>query len=509
MSKLRQILKLHFQGLGTKKIANTTGVSRNTIKKYLAQTRVMHLVQDVVVTLSDHQLDDLFRAEELLPAPTVDRMKILFDFFDTEAKRLRKRGVTLFHLWQDYILKNPDGYQQTSYYHYYKIWSKKSEPSMHLEHKAGDKMFIDYTGEKLHIVDPQTGELIAVEVFVAILGASQLTYVEAVRTQKVEDFIGACENALHYYGGAPYAIVPDNLKSAVIKTHRYEPQLNENFEAFADHYDMAVIPARAYKPKDKSLVEGAVKIVYRRIYALLGDTVYKTLEELNAAIRIHLEAHNNKAFQGRNYSRRQQFEETEKAALQPLTERHFELFKPASLTVMKNGHVSLTVDKNYYSVPHTYVGKKVKMLYSNSKVLVFYRYELIAEHKRIKTPYVYNTEPSHMASHHRFQMDWSQEKFIAQAAEVHPAVEYYIQQVLQRKPHPEQAYKSCLGILSFAKRAGKERLIGACQRAHEVGMYSFKAIENILQKGLDKHSNEELSNHMPSHDNIRGKEYYK
>jgi transposase len=508
MSKLRQVLKHHFQGTGSKTIANTTGVSRNTVKKYLAQVHYLHLTSEAVQVMSDQQLHDLFRYEATLPLPDSDRLKTLFDFFDTAGKQLRRRGVTLLHLWHEYISLHPDGFQQTSYYKYYGVWKKRAEPSMHIEHKAGDKMYIDFAGEKIQYVDPHTGEILTAEVFVAILGASQLTYVEAVMSQRVEDLIMACENALHYFGGAPAAIVPDNLKAAVIKSNKYEPRINENFEAFADHYNMAVIPARAYKPKDKALVEGAVKISYRRIYAMMGTQLCTGLEELNTKIKEYLEAHNNKTMQGRNYSRRQHFEEVERHSLQPLAKMPFELFSHATLTVMKNGHICLTTDKHYYSVPYSHIGKKVRLMFSNSKVMIYYRYELIAEHKRIKSPHSFSTIAEHLASHHRHQLEWSSDKFIEDAAQIDPVVEYYIRQVLHRKPHPEQAYRSCQGILSYAKRVGKDRLVGACKRAHEVGTYSFKAIESILQKGLDNHSNELPITVMPLHDNIRGKDYY-
>jgi transposase len=469
----------------------------------------MRLEESILLTMNDQQLEELFRTELLLPIHTSDRMQILFSFFDKEERRLKKRGVTLFLLWQDYIKENADGYQQTSFYHYYSIWKKKFVPSMHMEHKAGDKMFIDFAGEKIKIVNEHSGEIVAVEVFVAILGASQLTYVEAVASQKLDDFISACENALYYFGGAPSAIVPDNLKSAVTKSHRYEPKVNENFEAFADHYGMAVIPARAYKPKDKALVEGAVKIAYRRIYALLGEGLHTGIDQLNAAMKEHLETHNNKMFQGRNYSRRQQFDELEKTNLQPLTERRFEMFSSTNVTAMKNSHVCLTSDKHYYSVPHSFIGKKVKLLYSRSIIQVFCKYELIAEHKRIKSPHNYTTLTEHMPPAYQNQMEWNPDKFLNQAREIHPDVELYIQQVLLKKPHPEQAYKSCQGILSFAKRVGIERLAKACQRAHEVGWYNYKTIETILQKGLDSQSVDEKPLSMPKHENIRGKDYYK
>ena len=309
-------------------------------------------------------------------------------------------------------------------------------------------------------------------------------------------------------GPSPSAVVPDNLKSAVTKSNRYEPVLNENFEAFADHYGMTVIPARAYKPKDKALVEGAVKIAYRRIYAKLKEEHYVGLEALNTAIQENQELHNNTAFQGRTYSRRQQFEEMEKASLQALPALRFELFKITYVTVMRNSHVHLSPDKHYYSVPHSHIGKKVKLFYSRSLVQVFYRYELLAQHDRIKSPHNYTTLVQHMPESHRAQMEWNPEKFLSQARTIHPDVELYIKQVLDKKAHPEQAYKACQGILSFAKRVGSGRLIKACQRAHEVGWYNYKTIESILQKGLDRELSENEAASMPSHTNIRGKQYY-
>jgi hypothetical protein len=271
---------------------------------------------------------------------------------------------------------------------------------------------------------------------------------------------------------------------------------------------MAVVPARVYKPKDKSLVEGAVKIAYRRIYAKLKQSQYTSLESLNKEIQENQELHNNMAFQGRSYSRRQQFEEMEKGSLQALPQLRFEFFKIAFVTVMKNSHVHLGCDKHYYSVPHAQIGKKVKLFYSRSRVQIFYRYDLIAEHERIRSPHNYTTVASHLPEGHRHQMEWNPEKFLSQAHTIHADVELYIREVLARKPHPEQAYRACQGILSFAKRVGHQRLIGACRRAHEAGWYNYKTIESILQKGLDKELSEDQNAPMPVHENIRGNNYY-
>jgi transposase len=382
---------------------------------------------------------------------------------------------------------------------------------MHIEHKAGDKLFIDFAGEKLKILDKETGELKSVEVFVAILGASQLMYVEAIESQRVEDLIGCCENALHYFGGSPSAIVPDNLKSAVIKSNRYEPRLNENFEAFADHYGMSVLPARAYKPKDKALVEGAVKICYRSIYAHLASDYACSVEELNTQIWQLLQAKNTGTFKGTNRSRLDHFKEIEKHTLQPLPEKRFELRRSCVVTVMKNGHVCLSADKHYYSVPYGYISKKAKVLFSKSTVEVFYKYDLIASHARVRSPHNYTTEPSHLATQHKYLSEWNPDYFLQQAHVIGAEVEYYLSQVLLKKKHPEQAYKSCQGILSFAKRLGHQRLKAACKLAHGYGLYHFKAIENILVKGIDLYNEpeqEEVPSPMPDHENIRGEKYY-
>ena len=508
MSKLRQVLKLYCQGQNKLQISTITGLSRNTIKRYLRDFISLKTTLEEISQVSDKDLDELFNPKEILLAPP-EKLEHLHCFFNRNENRLRQRGMTLLKLWVEYHLEVSDGYSRTRFYYYYNLWKRKIQPGMHLEHKAGDKLFVDFAGEKLRIVDQQGGEIKEAEVFVAILGASQYTYVEAIETQRVEDFISACENALHYFGGAPLAIVPDNLKSAVIKSNRYEPKLNENFEAFADHYGMAVLPARAYKPKDKALVEGAVKIVYNRIYTNLPKDQIITLAELNSRIIPLLESHNNSTFKGRHYSRWQQFEEMEKAALQPLAQKRFELRRSLVVTVMKNGHICLSPDKHYYSVPYGYIGKKVRILYAKSTVEVFYKYEMIASHPRIRSAHNYTTEPSHMATQHQKMLEWSPDYFLQLARGVHPDVEFYISQVLMKKQHPEQAYKSCHGILSFAKRIGHQRLIRACNRAHEYGLYHFRAIENILQRGLDLYDQEhEQQLEMPTHENIRGEDYY-
>ena len=384
------------------------------------------------------------------------------------------------------------------------------KPVMHIEHKAGDKMYIDFAGDKLSIVDTCTGEIKEVEVFAAILGCSQLTYVEAVMSQRKEDLISACENALHYFGGVPSAIVPDNLRSAVTKSSKYEPVINESFADFAEHYGTVVLPARAYRPKDKSLVEGVVKIIYSRIYPFVKQQIHYNLDSLNTSILQSLELHNTAAFKGRSYSRRQQFEELEKHTLKALPQYRYECKQQLLATVMKNGHVCLGADKHYYSVPYRFIGKRIKLLYTSSQVEIFYKYERIAIHSRQLRKYHYTTNNEHLASAHRYLSEWTPEKFIEEATSIHADVASYIIAVIEHKQHPEQAYKSCSGILNLKRKVGSDRLINACRRAGSFGVYNYPIVMQILEKRLDQISDddkEELP--MPEHHNIRGEDYYK
>lgn len=508
MSKIRQILRLYTQGKSKLFISVHTGVARNTVKKYLRQFNEQPLTFEAINEFNDEDLEQLF-GKEPLPVPS-DRYEKLQAFFPRLDKELKRTGVTLEMLWKEYLKEHPDGYRHSQFGYYYNLWLRKVNPVMYIVHKAGDKMYVDFAGEKLPLTDKDTGEITEAEIFVAILGASQLTYVEATTSQQKEDFIIACENALYYFGGVPQAIVPDNLKSAVVKSDKYEPTLNETFADFAEHYITTILPARAYRPRDKSLVEGAVKIIYTRIYASLRDKIFSSLEELNTAIAQELELHNNTLLKGRNYSRRQQFEEVEKAALSPLPQLRYEFKKQMTVTVAKNGHICLSVDKHYYSVPYRYMGKKVKVIYSKSQVEIFYKYTSIALHPRSKSHYVYTTVADHIASAHKFLSEWTPEKFIGWAASIGEEVKQYIIRVLEKKQHPEQSYKSCIGILSLAKKAGNQRLINACRRGLDYGIYNYKIIQNILEKGLDQLSDEQNNTElpMPSHENIRGEDYY-
>jgi transposase len=512
MSKVRQILGYLKQGVSLKETSRLSGVSRNTIRRYIEESKALELSWEDVQNKTDFELDVLFtKLPEVQPDLRREQLQALLPGIE---KQLKRPGYTLTRLWEEYKAQHPDGYGHTQFHKHFRQYANQVKPvipiAIGIEHKAGDKMYIDFAGKKLHITNPLTGELTEVEVFAAVLGCSQLTYVQAVRSQKKEELIHCCENALHYFGGVPQAIVPDNLKSAVIKSSKYEPIINESFAAFAEHYGLAVIPARAYRPKDKSLVEGAVKISYQRIYAELSKHTYYSLEELNQAIAALLEHYNNKHFHQRDYSRRQLFDEVERDALRPLPVYRFELLECRSVTVMKTGHVNLSADKHYYSVPFAYIGRKVKLFYNSERVDVFSRYERIASHTRDQRRFQYTTQPEHMASSHRFLTEWSPEKFIREATAMGEHVRQFIEAVLESKAHPEQAYKSCAGILNLHRKVGKERLSQACQRALGYQIYTYPIIVSILEKQLDRHAVPDVDNddEMPEHDNIRGSEYY-
>ena len=305
-------------------------------------------------------------------------------------------------------------------------------------------------------------------------------------------------------------MVPDNLKSAVSKANKYEAELNADFADFANHYQTSVLPTRSFKPRDKALVENAVKIAYSRIYAPLRNQVFYSLYELNQAIKQLQEVHNDQPFQNRETSRKELFNQQEKDKLLPLASERYEIKEYKTLTVSPNSYVRLQENHNYYSVPYRYIGKKVKLVYSSSKVEVFYNKERIAFHKRSQKHYDYITQKDHLPSTHQFVADWNPDKFLAWAQGIDPKVRLFIEEILKSKPYPEQAYRSCIGILSQVKKVGKERLIKAVERATYYHAFNYKTIDRILKGSLDRLDDQEAGGQttLPFHQNIRGPENY-
>lgn len=510
MYKIRQILRLYAGGKGSKFISKTTGVARNTVKKYLIQFASLRLTIEDVEKMSDGKLASAFLLEK--PKAESNRVAELSALLPELAAMLRKRGITKKMIYKHYAKLCPNGLKHSAFGVRLNEYIGLVKPSMRVPHKVGDKLFIDFTGKKLQIVDKDTGEMVDVEVFVAILGCSQLTFVMAIESQKKEDFMLACEAALHFYGGVPEAIVPDNLKSAVKKASRYEAELNDSFAAFAEHYNTYIFPTRVYKPKDKALVEGAVKIIYSTIFSKIDGNTYTSLEELNKDILIYLEAHNNALLTGCDYSRREQFEELEREVLRPLNKYPFDPMTTKTATVGKTGFVC--IDHKYYSVPYKFIGKKIKVMYNRTKVEAYDEHEIIAVHTRAYGKDKYIQQNEHLASWHRYPTEWNPEKFITEASLIDASVADYIKKVLARNEYPEKNYRACQGILNYKKRVGDVRLINACKRADSFNVYNFGMIERILMSKADFIPLEEEKpvqegKSLSEHENIRGADYYK
>jgi transposase len=506
---IKEIIRLKENGISHKQIREILNLSRTTVIKYVKRIEASGFSYAELQAMEDNCLHDLFHSEEC--QDKTQRYAITEGLFAGYEKELTQTGVTKWLLWAEYKNKHPDGYSYSQFCYHYQTWCDYKNTYMHIEHKSGDKMFVDYAGKKLHTIDKETGEVNEVEVFVGILGASQRTYVEASIDQTIDSFITSVENAFWYFKGVPRAVVPDNLKSAVTKSSKYEPTLNERFSHFSGHYNTCILPARSYKPKDKALVEGAVRIVYHRIYAALRHRMFFSIKELNEAIWELLENYNNIPFQGRDESRMDLFNEIERSVLGPLPAQKYEIKKYKLVMAQKNCHVYFLEDKHYYSIPYRYIGKRVKVVYTGSLIEVYYNYTRIACHIRDYKKYGYTTIKEHLPEHHRYILGWNPDMFINQAAKIGSSAEELIRQVLKSKPHPEQGYKSCQGILSFAGKVGPERLNNACKRAIDFQTYNYMVVKNILEKGLDRITEDDeslIQAAIPFHENIRGSKYY-
>ena len=506
MEKVREIVRLkEVAHLSERAISRALNVSRPIIKKYLAAIEKAGLDFTAIKKMPDETLLEI--VADTSPAQS-EKYRILASQFPHFAKELKRTGVTLRLLWEEYLKQYPDGFKYSQFCYHFQKWRDSDNLCMHIEHKAGDKMFVDFTGKHLSLVDPDTGEIRNVEVFVAVLGASQRTYVEATKTQKKHDWIEANQNAFRYFGGVTNAIVPDCLKSAVNKANKYEPDINAEYLDFARHYHTAILPTRPARPKDKSLVEGAVRIVYAWIFARLRDRIFYHLEDLNTAIVELLDEYNNKPMQQIKLSRNELFNDVEKHALKPLPAEKYVRKNFKVLKAQFNYHVYLTEDKHYYSVPYRYRGKQIAAFYTQNTIELFFENIRIAFHKRstdVKNRYT--TLKEHMPPNHQFVDGWCPQKFLNWAGDIGEQVEQVIAHILAQSQHPEQAYKVCLGILNLEKLYSRERLNKACQRAVEFQHYSYKAIKNILTKKIED-SQLDFFQLPPEHKNVRGKQYY-
>jgi len=508
MRKVKELLRLKFeQNFSNRQAAKAVGIGKTAASEYITGFIKSGLTMEQILSLSD---SNFLAALKIHHRQDNQRYKELFKLFPYIEKELKRIGVTLRILWQEYREGHPNGYGYSQYCHHFYQWRKAQKVSMHIDHKAGDKLYVDFAGKKLSVINPETGEITEHEVFVAVLGCSQLAYIEAVPSQQKSDWTYVNENVLRFLGGAPRAIVPDCLKSAVNKSDKYEPEINETYQDFARHFNTVILPARALHPKDKALAENFVRNAYQSIYAPLRNQIFYSLEELNESLWEHLEKFNNRLFQGRATSRRKLFDELEKNLLKPLPVESYELKEFSKLTVQYNHHVFIKADKHYYSVPFQLTGKKVLVSCSYKSVEIFYNNQRVAIHQRNKTPYDYSTKNEHRPKNHQYITKWSPAKFINWAKSISPDVETVIKNVFDSRPHPEQAYKSCMGILNLKKKHKVEDFIKACKKALETNCTTYKFIKNTLENKTFNLSQEEELNqlHIPFHENIRGKEFY-
>lgn len=501
--------------MGINETACAFHISRNTVRKYVRLFLASGKTTEQLLSLSEEHLRETLGCKEFRhrdPSPRQTELEVLIPDY---VARLSRKGMTVHQLFLEYRAAHPDGYQETAFKQAIRAHRFHSKVVGHVEHYAADQMYVDFAGDTLEVVDEMTGEIKKTEVFVAILPFSHYTYCEAVWSQRKEDFIKACQNALHFFEGVPAAIVPDNLKAAVKKGDRNEPLINEDFQTFADHYGCSVYPARVRHPKDKALVENAVKLLYRSVYLAVEGKVFRSMEELNGAIRTALSDFNAKPMAGREQSRLQQFLQGEKDYLRPLPEKRFTLKERKLMTVDKNSYVSLF--KHYYSVPVEHAGKRVVILYDADSVEIYCGMRLVATHERCDIPYTYSWKKEHNLPGHYGPYDKDLEELFQRAAELDNIVLGYLREVDRQMQYPPKSFRSCRGVLSLEKKYGPDRLIAACACATQKAEYSYQAIRETLERGEDadflpdEDGNTSVFSDLktaPVHKNIRGREYY-
>jgi transposase len=504
MRKTREILRQKWVlKRSHREIARSLCKATGTISVVASRAVEAGLTWTDVERLSDAELES-----KLYRQPQVG--KRIHPDYGTVHTELRRAGVTLQLLHLEHLEAHPDGCGYTQFCTHYKRWRGKQRRSMRQVHRAGEKTFIDYAGKKPHLVDPNTGEIKEVELFVAVLGASNFTYAEATRSQQSYDFQASHVRAFEYFGGVSELLVPDQLKSAVTLACRYEPGVNRDYEKLAQYYEMAVVPARPRKPKDKAKVEVAVQVVERWILARLRNERFFSLVALNRRIAELLEELNDKPMRTYGASRREMFERFDKSALRPLPAQRFQpgTWKRAKVNI--DCHVEL--EKHYYSAPHPLVGEEVEIHFTATTVEVLHGNRRVASHLRSWARGQHTTVPAHLPKSYQKHMQWTPSRLIHWGEDVGSHTGRLVEAILADRPHPEQGYRSCLGILRLAKQYGNDRLEAACKRALAAGARSYRHIESILKKGLDRvpleTQTESIASPTTTHENVRGGQYY-
>jgi transposase len=517
MNTIKQVLRLHKEGMSNRKIAIQLAINKETVNNYVRKAKADTMGISALLELDDPILEHrMLGGHPAYPDGRFEQFRELLPYLEAELKRPH---VTLYQLWKEYRGDHPEGYSLTQFRYHYNQQKEASCSSVHTilkdTYQGGEKLFIDFAGDTLEWIDPGSAEVITVQVFVACLPSSDYVYALAVPSQKVEDFIYALDCCLQFLGGVPKILVPDNLKSAVIKTDRYDPSINSVLEDFANHYGCVVLPARPGHPKDKSLVEDQVKLIYRRVYAELRNRTFYTLNELNEAIAEKMLLHNRKRMQGRPYSREEQFLAIDKTKLRPLPVDKFEVKRRTELKVMTNGCIYLGRDKHYYSVPYRYIGELVHVIYTRTLVKIYCRGEIIATHMRDYKVGAYSLIEEHLASKSLAYRQRSPAYYSERAWKALPELGQVVDRMFSSSGvPPETFYRGCDGLLNLYRHTDTKLFKQACMAALRTDQCRYAFINSIIaSKGsglklLFEEDNQELTTH-PSHENIRGKEAFK
>ena len=510
MRKIKDILRLrHETGMSYRGIAQALGLGYGTIVDYLSRAEQAKLTWPLPVELDERDLGRLLFPTQMCSG----QRRFVEPDFPYVHLELRRKGLTKLLLWQEYRQQHPaDGYSYAQFCHRYRRWLGCQQRSMRQVHRAGEKMFVDYCGPTMEVVNPDTGEVHQAQVFVAVLGASNYTFACASWSQKQADWLNAHVRSFEFFGGVPELVVPDNLKSAVSKTHRYKPDITASYQQLAAHYQTAIVPARPYKPKDKSKAEVAVQIVERWIMARLRHQTFFSLASLNQAIALLLEDLNHRPFKKLPGTRHSQFLQLDKPALRPLPSQPYQYAEIKQARVHIDYH--LEYDKHYYSVPHHLVKQTVEVQASETTVAVYNHGQRVASHPRSYHQGGHSTCPEHMPRSHRAMHEWSSGRFLQWAEDIGTETRGVVNHLLQQKRHQEQNYRSILALLSNARTYGRERLNSACGRALLINSPTRSSVESILKQGLDQIPLESPCREMQDdlrldhHENVRGKDYY-
>lgn len=506
MRKIKTIMRLHFESkLSQHQIASSVQVSAGAVNKYIKRAVLAGLNWPL-----PREYDDEEKLKALLKSPTnvaVTKPHQAIVFSDVH-RELKRKSMTLQLLWEEYKPTSPNPISYNHFCRLYRDWKNTQPKSMRQTHKGGDKVFVDYAGQTVDIIDPDTGEIRTAQIFVGILGASNYTYAEATWTQQLPDWIASHRRMLEFFGGVPALIVPDNLKSGITKACRYEPDVNPTYADFIEYYGTAVLPARPYKPKDKAKAENAVLIVERWILARLRNLTFVGLTELNQAIRELIRDLNSRPFKKLPGTRISTFEEIDKPVLRALPTHPYEYthFKKARVHI--DYHVEL--DKHYYSIPYQFIGKEIGLRFTPERIECWHHGKQIALHVRSYKKGAHTTLPDHMPKAHRKHMEWTPGRFLNWATLIGTATARFVKHLLKCKPHPEQGYRSCLGLLNLSKRHGDARLEKACERAWQLGARTRRSVDSILSHHLENLpvSSEKTSSLSIQHENLRGKKNY-